>query len=66
MIRALSLFGLAALFFAVSPGLRHQLMVGLGAFVGVMTKYSPVSYVVGGLVLFLVFIISLNSSTRPR
>jgi hypothetical protein len=66
MLRVLSFLGLALLFLVISPGLRGHLMGGLVAFVGMMVKYSPFSYVVGVLVLFLTFVISVYRGSRPR
>ena len=66
MLRVLSFFGLALLFLVISPGLRGHLMGGLVGFVGLMVKYSPFSYVLGVLVLFLAFVISVYRGSRPR
>ena len=66
MVRALALFGLGALFLLISPVLRGHVMAGLVGFVGLMVKFSPYSYVLGLLVVFLAFVISLDRGTRPR
>lgn len=66
MLRALGCFGLALLFVVVSAKLRSIIWAGVVAFVRVMEAYSPFSFVVAVLFVFLVFIISLNRGSRPR
>jgi hypothetical protein len=66
MVRALSLFGLAALFFIISPTLRGHVSAGLTMFVDVLQNNSPYSYVIAVIGLFAVFTISLNRGAAPR
>ncbi|HUA63079.1 MAG TPA: hypothetical protein VML19_30270 [Verrucomicrobiae bacterium] len=66
MVRAFSLFGLAALFLMISPTLRGHVIGGIGMFVDMLQAHSPWSYVIGGIGLFALFTISLNRGAAPR
>ena len=66
MVRFLSLAGMAALFFVISPVLRGHVMGALTALVEVCENNSPYSYVIAGLGVFAVFTISLNRGAQPR
>jgi hypothetical protein len=66
MIRGFSLFGMAALFLAISPVLRGLVFRGLSLVVEVFQTLSPYSYVLAVLGLFVVFTVSLNRGAQPR
>jgi hypothetical protein len=66
MVRIFSLFGLAGLFLLISPGLRGHVFGTIGAFVDILEKNSPYSYVLAVLGLFAVFVISLNRGAQAR
>ena len=66
MHRYFSLFGFAALFLLISPGLRGHLFGGIGAFVLLLEDNSPWSYVLCVICVFAIFGISLSRSAAPR
>jgi hypothetical protein len=51
LLRALSIFGLGALFLLISPSLRGTVLSGLWQVTIALSKYSPYSYI--GLALVL-------------
>jgi hypothetical protein len=66
MTRALSLFGLTALFLAVSAPLREQVLGVIGSGVSVMVLYAPYSYIAGVLLVFVAMVIAFNRGSRVR
>jgi hypothetical protein len=66
MVRFLSLCGLAALFMLISPVLRTHVSGTILAFVALLDRTSPYSYVLGALGIFAVFTFSLNRGAQPR
>ena len=66
MVRAFSLFGLAALFLMISPTLRGHVLGAIGTFVDMLQANSPWSYVIAGIGLFALFTVSLNRGAAPR
>jgi hypothetical protein len=66
MLRAISLLGLAVLFLAISAKLRGGVMGLLVAFVVMLAKYSPFSYVIFGTVVLMAFLIFVSRGSRPR
>ena len=66
MTRAVSLFGLAAVFLAVSPPLRKQVLGVIGCGVSGMELYAPFSYIAGGLLVLVTMVISFNRGSRAR
>ena len=66
MLRAISLLGLAVLFLAISAKLRGGVMGLLVAFVVMLAKYSPLSYVIFGTVVLMAFLIFVSRGSRPR
>jgi hypothetical protein len=66
MVRAISIFGLAGLFLAVSPPLRNQAMGFIASGVAAMEFYAPISYIVGVIVVLVSLVISFNRGSRAR
>jgi len=66
MLRALSLFGLGALFLLISPVLRGHVLGAIESLVEVLQNHSPYSYVIAVIGVFAVFTISLNRGAAPR
>jgi hypothetical protein len=66
MARAISLFGLTALFLAVSPPLRKDVLGVIGGGVAFMVLYAPLSYVVGGLLVFGALVFALNRGSKAH
>jgi hypothetical protein len=66
MLRAISLLGLAVLFLAISAKLRGGVMGLLVAFVAMLARYSPISYVIFGTVVLMAFLIFVSRGSRPR
>jgi hypothetical protein len=65
MIRAISVFGMAAGFLLISPSLRGSVLHVLGHATLFLDQHSPWSYIALALVLGAGTIVSL-SSTKPR
>jgi len=65
MLRAISIFGMAALFLFISPALRGSVLMGLGRATFELTKYSPYSYIALALALGTCAVMSL-ASPRPQ
>jgi hypothetical protein len=66
MLRAFGIFGLAIVFLLISATLRGRVMGLLAAFVEMLAKYSPFSYVIFGLVALVAFLIFVSRGSRPR
>jgi hypothetical protein len=66
MLRAFGIFGLALVFLAISAPLRGRVMGLFAAFVGMLAKYSPISYVIFGLVTIVAFLIFVSRGSKPR
>ncbi len=66
MLRAVSLGGLAALFLAISPPLRTQVLGVIGSGVSGMELYAPFSYIVGVILVLVTLVISFNRGSRAR
>jgi hypothetical protein len=66
MTRAISIFGLTALFLAVSPPLRKDVLGVIGSGVSVMVLYAPFSYIVGCLLVFAAMVVAFNRGSRAR
>ena len=66
MVRAISLFGLAALFLAVSPVLRKDVLDVIAKAVSAMQFYAPFSYVLGVILVFVSMVIAFNRGSRVR
>ena len=66
MLRIFGLCGLAIVFMLISAPLRGRVMGLLAAFVDMLARYSPVSYVIFGLVSVLAFLIFVSRGSRPR
>jgi hypothetical protein len=66
MARAISLLGLSALFLAVSPPLRKDVLGFIAKGVSAMQSYAPVSYVVGVILVFASMVFAFNRGSRAR
>jgi hypothetical protein len=66
MWRILGFLGLAVLFLAISAPLRSRVMGLLAAFVGMLAKYGPVSYVLFAAVVLIAFLIFVSTGSKPR
>jgi hypothetical protein len=66
MSRALSIFGLGAIFLAISPKLRGQVHGVIGAVVSSMELYAPFSYIAGVILILGTMVYSFNSGSRAR
>jgi hypothetical protein len=65
LLRALSIFGLAALFLLISPSLRGTVEFGAWQVMIALSKYSPYSYIGLALVLGAGAVKSL-ATPRPQ
>ena len=66
MTRALSLFGLSAVFLLISAPLREQVLGVIDKGVSAVVFYAPYSYVAGGLLVFASMVIAFNRGSRAR
>jgi hypothetical protein len=66
MSRALSLFGLSALFLAVSKPLRDDVLGVINKCVVAMQFYAPLSYVVGVILVLISMVVAFNRGSRAR
>ena len=66
MTRAISLFGLAALFLIVSAPLRKDVLGLIAKGVSAMQMYAPASYVVGVILVFVTMVYAFNRGSRAR
>jgi uncharacterized membrane protein len=66
MARALSLFGLTALFLIVSEPLRKDVLGLIAMGVSAMQAYAPVSYIVGVILVFVSMVVAFNRGSRAR
>jgi hypothetical protein len=66
MVRAISIFGFAALFLLISPVFRGNVMDGISLGYGSLDKYSPWSYVACAVIGLIFITFSLNRGSRPR
>ncbi len=66
MTRAISLFGLAALFLIVSAPLRKDVLGLIAKGVSTMQAYAPVSYVAGVILVLASMVFAFNRGSRAR
>ncbi len=66
MTRALSLFGLGALFVGISPPLREDVLGVINKCVSAMQFYAPFSYVVGVILVLISMVVAFNRGSRAR
>ena len=66
MARAISLFGLTALFLAASPPLRKDVLGVIGKGILVMQFYAPFSYIAGVILVFASMVFAFNRGSRAR
>jgi hypothetical protein len=66
MFRALSIFGLGAIFLAISPKLRDQVHGVMGVVVSSMELYAPFSYIAGVILVLAAMVYSFQSGSRAR
>ena len=66
MVRAISLFGLAAIFLAVSPVLRTDVLGVINKCVLAMQFYAPFSYVLGVILVLASMVVAFNRGSRAR
>jgi hypothetical protein len=66
MSRALSLFGLAALFLIISAPLRNDVLGVINKGVSAMQLYAPISYVLGVILVLASMVIAFNRGSRAR
>lgn len=65
MVRAIAVFGFAALFLLISPSLRESVLFGLAQAMLQVAKYSPYSYILLAIVLGVGAVKSL-ATPRPQ
>jgi hypothetical protein len=66
MLRALSIFGLGAIFLVISPKLRDQVHGVMGVVVSSMELYSPFSYIAGVILVLATMVYSFQRGSRAR
>jgi hypothetical protein len=66
MARAISLFGLTALFLIVSEPLRKDVLGVIGKCVLAMQLYAPISYVLGVILVLVSMVFAFNRGSRAR
>ena len=66
MARALSLFGLSALFLFTSPVLRKDVLGVINKCVLAMQLYAPLSYVAGVILVLASMVYAFNRGSRAR
>ena len=66
MTRVLGFFGLAGIFFIISPGIRQNLRDGIESLGKQFDSYAPYSYLAGVLALLLLLMMSLYRGAQPR
>ena len=66
MVRAISLFGLTALFLLVSPVLRNDVLGVINKCVLAMQFYAPFSYVLGVILVLVSMVVAFNRGSRAR
>jgi F0F1-type ATP synthase assembly protein I len=66
MVRAISIFGFAALFLLISPAFRGNVMDGISFGYGTLDKYSPWSYVACAVIGLIFAGFAINRGSRPR
>ena len=66
MARAISLFGLTALFLIVSEPLRKDVLGLIAMGVSAMQAYAPVSYIVGVILVLVSMVVAFNRGSRVR
>ena len=66
MARAISLFGLTALFLLISAPLRKDVMGVINKCVLAMQYYAPFSYIVGVILVIVSMVVSFNRGSRAR
>ena len=66
MVRAISLFGLTALFLLVSPALRQDVLGVINKCVLAMQFYAPFSYVLGVILVLVSMVVAFNRGSRAR
>ena len=66
MVRAISLFGLTALFLLVSPALRQDVLGVINKCVLAMQSYAPFSYVLGVILVLVSMVVAFNRGSRAR
>jgi hypothetical protein len=66
MVRAIGIGGLGAIFLVISPKLREQLQVAIGAGVSAMELYAPYSYVAGVFLVLATMVYSFNRGAQAR
>jgi hypothetical protein len=66
MWRILGFLGLAFLFLAISAPLRSRVMGLLAAFVAMLARYGPFSYVLFAAVVLIAFLIFVSTGSKPR
>jgi hypothetical protein len=66
MVRALSLFGLTAVFLMVSAPLRQDVLGVIAKAVSAVQFYAPFSYVLGVILVFVSMVIAFNRGSRVR
>jgi hypothetical protein len=68
MLRFLGISSMGIIFLLISPKLRGQVMGVIGDGVHFMDLYSPISYIVGGVGVIALLLVSLyrGAQARPR
>ena len=66
MVRAISLFGLTALFLLASPALRNDVLGVIDGAVKAMQHYAPFSYVLGVILVLVSMVVAFNRGSRVR
>jgi hypothetical protein len=57
---------MGALFLIISPGIRQNLLDGIGTIANQFELYSPFSYVAGVVALLLLLMMSFHRGAQPR
>jgi hypothetical protein len=66
MTRAISLFGLAALFLIVSAPLRQDVLGLIASGVSAMQRYAPLSYAAGVILVLVSMVVAFNRGSRAH
>jgi hypothetical protein len=66
MTRAVSLFGLSALFLTVSPPLREHALGVIASGYAAVVLYAPYSYIAGVLLVLGAMVIAFNRGSRAH
>jgi len=66
MLRAVAIFGLGAIFYVISPGIRGDVHNAVGYAFSNMELYAPWSYVAGVMLVLATMVFAFNRGARAR